>query len=126
MEPGARRSLPPLPEDFRTVHVSVEAKETCRNWFYKTACIRELLPRVLIEIAFIRYTTSDIRIPIGNEVKKLTWGELCRCYRFLKDNEYLPVITRLAGMIRGIGDPMVAVYTRCYLTRAAVTLKVCT
>jgi hypothetical protein len=35
-----------LPENFTSAEVNIHAKETCRNWFYKTACIRELLPRM--------------------------------------------------------------------------------
>ncbi|GMF12705.1 unnamed protein product [Phytophthora lilii] len=36
----------PLGENFMSSDINVQATETCRNWFYKTACIRELLPRM--------------------------------------------------------------------------------
>ncbi|KAG6977409.1 hypothetical protein JG688_00000391 [Phytophthora aleatoria] len=36
----------PLGEHFMSSDINIQATETCRNWFYKTACIRELLPRI--------------------------------------------------------------------------------
>uniref|UniRef100_A0AAQ5ZKD7 VPS35 endosomal protein-sorting factor-like n=1 Tax=Amphiprion ocellaris TaxID=80972 RepID=A0AAQ5ZKD7_AMPOC len=65
--------------------------ETCLNWFFKIASIRELLPRL--------YPSSSSRnVELGIQ-------------------ETLP---RLTAMIRGIGDPLVAAYARAYLCRVGM------
>jgi len=78
------------------IQVPESAKETCRNWFFKIASIRELLPRFYVETAILQ------------------------CYSFLTTREYNRALVRLATMVRGIGDPLVAAYARCYLCRVGV------
>ncbi|KAF6206084.1 hypothetical protein GE061_017309 [Apolygus lucorum] len=78
--------------------VSESAKETCRNWFYKIASIRELIPRLYVEAAVLK------------------------SYNFLDDCEFSSALRRLVSMVRGIGDPLVAVFTRCYLVRIAMSV----
>jgi hypothetical protein len=84
-----------LKDNFRAEDVGDHAKEICKNWFHKIYSIRELVPRIYCETA------------------------LLACYRFIENDTYPDIIVRLAKMIRGIGDPLAAMYCHAYLVRKA-------
>ncbi|XP_037318819.2 VPS35 endosomal protein-sorting factor-like isoform X2 [Pungitius pungitius] len=86
----------PLPDSFTVDDVNDTAKETCLNWFFKIASIRELLPRLYVETAILK------------------------CNRFLNKGGIQETLPRLTAMIRGIGDPLVAAYARAYLCRVGL------
>ncbi|OCT61509.1 VPS35 endosomal protein-sorting factor-like [Xenopus laevis] len=88
------RSL--LPANFSPETVNDTAKETCLNWFFKIASIRELVPRFYVEAAILK------------------------CNTFLSKTGISESLPRLTSMIRGIGDPLVAVYARAYLCRVGM------
>ncbi|XP_076309475.1 VPS35 endosomal protein-sorting factor-like isoform X2 [Tachypleus tridentatus] len=96
-KPGSKYPVP-LPENFTPDQVPESAKETCRNWFFKIASIRELIPRFYVETAILK------------------------SYSFLTHGEYSRALMRLTKMIRGIGDPLVAAFARCYLCRVGMSV----
>ncbi|XP_066496496.1 VPS35 endosomal protein-sorting factor-like [Tiliqua scincoides] len=85
-----------LPDNFTPESVNDTAKETCLNWFFKIASIRELIPRLYVEAAILK------------------------CNKFLSKNGISECLPRLTSMIRGIGDPLVAIYARAYLCRVGM------
>uniref|UniRef100_A0A8C3PSC1 VPS35 endosomal protein-sorting factor-like n=1 Tax=Calidris pygmaea TaxID=425635 RepID=A0A8C3PSC1_9CHAR len=87
-----------LPDNFSPESVNDTAKETCLNWFFKIASIRELIPRFYVEAAILK------------------------CNKFLSKTGISECLPRLTSMIRGIGDPLVAVYARAYLCRVGYHL----
>ncbi|XP_024084957.1 UPF0505 protein C16orf62 homolog isoform X2 [Cimex lectularius] len=84
-------------ESVSSTTVTESTKETCRNWFYKIASIRELIPRLYVEAAILK------------------------SYCFLSDNEFSSSLKRLMMMTRGIGDPLVSIYARCYLCKIGIS-----
>uniref|UniRef100_A0A8B9DNZ5 VPS35 endosomal protein-sorting factor-like n=1 Tax=Anser cygnoides TaxID=8845 RepID=A0A8B9DNZ5_ANSCY len=85
-----------LSDNFSPESVNDTAKETCLNWFFKIASIRELIPRFYVEAAILK------------------------CNKFLSKMGISECLPRLTSMIRGIGDPLVAVYARAYLCRVGM------
>ena len=70
------------------------AKDICQNWFLKVSCIRELVPRLYLEIS------------------------LANSRAFRKENAQKRELPRLARSIRGVGDPVI-VSARCLTLRRA-------
>ncbi|XP_059835392.1 VPS35 endosomal protein-sorting factor-like isoform X1 [Hypanus sabinus] len=83
-------------DNFCQDDVNETAKETCLNWFFKIASIRELISRFYVEVAILK------------------------CNTFLSKTGISETLPRLTSMIRGIGDPLVAVYARAYLCRVGM------
>ncbi|GMH05757.1 hypothetical protein Nepgr_007597 [Nepenthes gracilis] len=86
-----------LPEDFQASDICSDAKETCFNWFCKIGSIRELLPRIYLELAILP------------------------CWRFLVDRP-ADVLHRLVLMMRGLADPLASAYCHLYMAHRAQKL----
>ena len=69
------------------------AKEVCNNWFLKTSIIREVVPRCYVEIC------------------------LAKCYFFITDTPIKTTLERIAKSIRGVSEPLVAIYLSVFLER---------
>ncbi|XP_042006447.1 VPS35 endosomal protein sorting factor-like isoform X2 [Salvia splendens] len=85
-------------ENFNAGDICFDAKETCNNWFSKVGSIRELLPRIYLELA------------------------LLPCWRFLHDHPET-ILKRLVEMTRGIADPLASAYCRLYLAQCSQRLS---
>ncbi|XP_065201247.1 VPS35 endosomal protein-sorting factor-like [Planococcus citri] len=90
------KNLKKFPDNFTLDMVPDAAQETCHNWFYKIASIRELIPRLYVELA------------------------LLRSYAFITSGKNGEILRRISEMINGVGDPIVSMYLRCYVCRVAL------
>ncbi|KAK7593072.1 hypothetical protein V9T40_007824 [Parthenolecanium corni] len=76
------------------------AQETCLNWFYKIASVRELVPRLYAEAA------------------------LLRSYSFLEDGRMITELKKLTKLTRAVGDLIVNLYLRCYLCQMGMECEI--
>ncbi|KAJ9153808.1 hypothetical protein P3X46_027210 [Hevea brasiliensis] len=83
-----------LPENFKASDICSDAKETCNNWFFKVGSVRELLPRIYLELAILP------------------------CWRFLLDPP-ADNLQRLVMMTRGLADPLASTYCRLYMVHCS-------
>ncbi|KAI5674779.1 hypothetical protein M9H77_15143 [Catharanthus roseus] len=86
-----------LPDNFGSTSICDDAKETCNNWFCKIGSIRELLPRIYLELAIFP------------------------CWRFLADHP-AKCLERVVKMTRGIADPLALAYCHLYMVHCAQKL----
>ena len=94
------RQVGALPTAFGAADVRATAQDTCRNWFVKVNSVKQLLPRLYMELA------------------------LLRCYRFLQDGPPLDALCRLCRAARGVAHPVAASYLRCFIARKAAACGV--
>jgi len=80
-----------LPIKFSNLHCSFEVQTKCRNWYYKISGIREVLPHLLLEISLIR----TLRFIYSN-------------------NEMFEYIKLFIHRLRGISNPLVAIYSHTF------------
>ena len=87
-------------ENFDPTQVNELSKETALNWLLKISCIRELQPRLYVEMSLIKN------------------------YKFLWDDQHSKVLVRIAQQIRGIGSPVMACYAGMYLAKQVIFLGI--
>ena len=75
-----------------------KVQEVCLNWFLKSACIREVLPRIYLELALVS------------------------CHKFMQRRVQQSDLLRLSKMVRGIAQPLCALYTAAYLARVGYSI----
>jgi len=87
--------------DFEKINpdmIPAKAKDICSNWMYKCSCIRELLPRIYIDIVFLKM------------------------FKFIfSEKEIENKIIIIAKMIRGLHSPMIGFFVSMYLCKIAMT-----
>lgn len=79
--------------------VPPKAKDICSNWMYKCSCIREVLPRIYIDIVFLKM------------------------FRFIfTEKEIENKIIIIAKMIRGLSSPLISYFVSMYLCKIVTNL----
>jgi len=85
-------------ENINPDNIPAKAKDICCNWMYKCSCIRELLPRIYIDIVFLKM------------------------FKFIfNEKEIENKIIIIAKMIRGLYSPLISFFVSMFLCKIAMT-----
>lgn len=80
-------------------NITNQAKDICSNWIYKCSCIRELLPRIYIDIIFIKIM------------------------KFMKTEiEIEQSMLNIARKIAGISHPLISFYLSAFFCKVVMSL----
>ncbi len=80
-----------LDQDINFKYTVDSVKEKALNWQLKVSCIREVLPRMYLELALVN------------------------CKRFMNKRLQVSDLDRLGYMVRGVAEPLSASYVSAYL-----------